>query len=663
MNRIYFSILLIFQFFVIHSQEGITVKDGRVGIGTITPTTDLELNGTLKLSDTIIGVNNPVISNGQGSLLLTNNALTLNASSDHQLGQMTFGLSSGSNGVLRLEGRPQFLFAGDSLGMQMGTIPFAEPNNIWMEVGDKGTFLRNKVGINITDPIRPLHISSFNAQMRLQSPNTFTDFNHFDAGSGQVAILDINPQPGVNNEKASIRLFRSTNTTGDATFQIFRGDNSTTSQHIFQGKGNSAVNISSGSFSIGTTSGNAKLEVLADSLGATVGSKSMLQRLWNRNANADKLDFTSERITAGSNWISAALQIQRVVDQTEMGYMRFGHSVNGPISMGVGTTELARISGAGYLGLNASSPARRLHVVEPTAAVVARFESSNTLGAKLRLHKTGLDESIGAEITADVNHAAFGWSGDGVGDYTSIIVGDEKMRFTESGDIGVGTTTPQSKMHIRNANDGGDIYSGLRVNPAKAPAEVTRNSHNYHRISGFRREGLWLGGSSDGNVYTKSNILFKDEGIIVGMSDGVIDPEQNPKLYISNGGNIGVGTTNVSSSGTNILTLAKGEAPSSSLSNSVQLFASTVLASTTELRVRDEAGNVTTLSPHNFSLIEKPSHELAWSYYSEKDGMAINVDMFRVVQLLEELTGEKLIHIEKIDQTGSDQNGPNQSKH
>ena len=93
------------------------------------------------------------------------------------------------------------------------------------------------------------------------------------------------------------------------------------------------------------------------------------------------------------------------------------------------------------------------------------------------------------------------------------------------------------------------------------------------------------------------------------------------------------------------LALANDTAPSTSLTNGVLLYAQDV-SSSSELRVRDEAGNVTTLSPHNFSLIGEPSEPLAWSYYSENDQDKINVDMLRTVRLVEKLTGEKLVHLE-----------------
>jgi hypothetical protein len=45
------------------------------------------------------------------------------------------------------------------------------------------------------------------------------------------------------------------------------------------------------------------------------------------------------------------------------------------------------------------------------------------------------------------------------------------------------------------------------------------------------------------------------------------------------------------------------------------------------------------------------SEPMAWSYFSENHavGEKINVDMLRAIRLLEEMTGEKLVVIEKID--------------
>lgn len=69
-----------------------------------------------------------------------------------------------------------------------------------------------------------------------------------------------------------------------------------------------------------------------------------------------------------------------------------------------------------------------------------------------------------------------------------------------------------------------------------------------------------------------------------------------------------------------------------------------------EIKATDNSGNSSTISPHNFSLF-KPSEEMAWSFYSvnENKGKQVNVDMMKVVRLLEQLTGEKLVYIADLE--------------
>jgi hypothetical protein len=101
-------------------------------------------------------------------------------------------------------------------------------------------------------------------------------------------------------------------------------------------------------------------------------------------------------------------------------------------------------------------------------------------------------------------------------------------------------------------------------------------------------------------------------------------------------------TAGTSSVGT--FAIFNGTAPTGSVTNGCILYAEDV-SSSSELKVRDEAGNVTTLSPHNFSLIpEGPSEDMAWSYYSERDGRRINIDMLKAIRLLEKLSGEQLVY-------------------
>ncbi len=125
--------------------------------------------------------------------------------------------------------------------------------------------------------------------------------------------------------------------------------------------------------------------------------------------------------------------------------------------------------------------------------------------------------------------------------------------------------------------------------------------------------------------------------------------DQNIQGQLSVYGGINIGSGGLFSDGNvgvaGTFSLSNDIPPSSSPTGIVQVYAEDV-AGSSELKVRDAAGNTTTISPHNRSLLPKPYHPLAWSYYSENENGTINVDMFKFVELIEDLSGKKLIYTE-----------------
>lgn len=69
-----------------------------------------------------------------------------------------------------------------------------------------------------------------------------------------------------------------------------------------------------------------------------------------------------------------------------------------------------------------------------------------------------------------------------------------------------------------------------------------------------------------------------------------------------------------------------------------------------EMKVMDESGNVTTLSSHNPQLIDASDRPTSYVYAERNPftGKYIEIDMFRIAQLLEQLTGEDLIHVDEL---------------
>lgn len=70
------------------------------------------------------------------------------------------------------------------------------------------------------------------------------------------------------------------------------------------------------------------------------------------------------------------------------------------------------------------------------------------------------------------------------------------------------------------------------------------------------------------------------------------------------------------------------------------------VSGTAEMKVMDGAGNITTISPHNHTMIPESEiiDAMSWFYYSERGDKRINVNMYKAIKDLESLTGNKYIY-------------------
>ncbi len=161
---------------------------------------------------------------------------------------------------------------------------------------------------------------------------------------------------------------------------------------------------------------------------------------------------------------------------------------------------------------------------------------------------------------------------------------------------------------------------------------------------------VYLGASSRGFSTTDFNsIVIGASSIGGGENTAVLGNDSITRTLLKGNVIINAITTNSTTTPTGCvgcLVIASSTAPSAMTANSVALFAVDITGSH-ELRVMDEASNITTLSPHNFSqFTPDPDAILPWSYASEnnKKDLAINVDMYGLAQTVEALSGKRLIY-------------------
>ena len=206
---------------------------------------------------------------------------------------------------------------------------------------------------------------------------------------------------------------------------------------------------SNGDVGIGSTNPIAKLYVDGGILGGTAGDEVALLSLKTTNNNTDTLQFTSERLTTGTDWTHAAQRIQRKIDTTLMGYMQFGSMNDDLITFGEGNTERMRIDGDGNVGIGNASPENILHVEKANPIIFVQDTDTSLSTTEAYIKFSGSQSSAaGGGFRTDVEKA-IGYKED------SLVFedgGTERMRIDSSGNVGIGTDDPSSRLEVSDSD-------------------------------------------------------------------------------------------------------------------------------------------------------------------------------------------------------------------
>lgn len=204
--------------------------------------------------------------------------------------------------------------------------------------------------------------------------------------------------------------------------------------------------------------------------------------------------------------------------------------------------------------------------------------------------------------------------------------------------IGIGTTAPLASLDIKVLDTIGLL---VRSGNSSSSSNYSQLSFGYNNSS-YYKHAIKTRHSSHSN---SGNAI---DFFVWSVGQNINDAPSNHIMTIDGKG-VGIGTTTpaykLEVSGE--IMLENVAAPSAISGHSG------IYSSGGELRAIDQWGNHTVISPHHFSLV-KPSEEMAWSFYSKNKniGHQVNVDMMKAMRVLENLSGEKLVH--KADLNGTE---------
>ena len=367
-------------------------------------------------------------------------------------------------------------------------------------------------------------------------------------------------------------------------------------------------------------------------------------------------------------------------------------TTNASLRFATNNTEKAVLDSNGRFGINVISPSSLLHVndSEDNTGYVAQFGKAGVLKAAI-----GTEGNI---YMVDMSAPSTPSSG-----YGTIYVRTDSLRFKNDAGteftLGSGGGSPGGANKKIQYNSSGSFAGAGNMTREIGTSEylqLEEQSFSYGNdpllkirasggLIGLKLEGFAnhtpeiqltdaggydyrIGGLNDGsfNFYETSSYSSRiNLGIYGGTKrfsvQGRADAPSGNSVEIFSGtaGSTGLVITGASGQTANLLEiknstpsnlavitatgsfdLYNGTAPTSSVTNGIRLYSEDVTASA-ELKVRDEAGNITTLSPHNFGKIPGGrSEKLAWSFYSQRNGEYITADMTKALRTIENQSSE-----------------------
>jgi len=158
----------------------------------------------------------------------------------------------------------------------------------------------------------------------------------------------------------------------------------------------------------------------------------------------------------------------------------------------------------------------------------------------------------------------------------------ERMRITDTGNVGIGTSAPTAKLQIVNSSSGAATIAAFLNNPNNAVSTESRLALSANINPAIDNRHAWIGAINTVASGNESALTFGTN------SNGAAGEE---RMRIDATGNVGIGTAIFGTNANRTLGLANGTAPSTSPVGMGQLY-----VEGGSLKYRGSSGTVTTIA-------------------------------------------------------------------